>query len=114
MGSLLLGLLFALAFSPTRGVIYFELLIPLSAMTTACYLLLPIVFALATSLPVLVVAWTLAFSIQHISSLYDRMQTIQRWMNRIIGLLFLAIGLYSASSHSVDAPTKQRHRKIRN
>ena len=62
-GSLLIGILLALAFCPTSGVFYFGMLIPLSATTTAGYLL-PLVFAIATALPVLVVAWILAFSVQ--------------------------------------------------
>jgi cytochrome c-type biogenesis protein len=60
-GSLLLGMLFAMAFCPTSGVLYFGMLIPMSAQATAGYLL-PIVFALATGLPVIIVAWILAFS----------------------------------------------------
>lgn len=93
-GALLLGMLFALAFCPTSGVFYFGMLIPMSATTPTGYLL-PILFATATALPVLAVAWILAFSIQHISSFYGKMQTIQKWLHRIIGILFILIGLYS-------------------
>ena len=69
------------------------MLIPMSATTTAGYLL-PAVFAIATALPVLAVAWLLAFSVQQVGSFYCRMQTVQKWLNRIAGLLFIAIGLY--------------------
>lgn len=92
-GSLLIGILFALAFCPTSGVFYFGMLIPLSATTTAGYLL-PVVFAIATALPVLVVAWILAFSVQQMGRLYGRMRTVQRWMNLFVGVLFIAIGIY--------------------
>ena len=92
-GALLLGVLFALAFCPTSGVFYFGMLIPMSATTTAGYLL-PILFAIATALPVLVVAWVLAFSAHRIGEVYGRIQTIQKWLNIIIGFLFLAIGIY--------------------
>jgi cytochrome c biogenesis protein CcdA len=54
-GSLLLGMLFAMAFCPTSGVLYFGMLIPMSAHATVGYLL-PIVFAFATGLPVILVA----------------------------------------------------------
>lgn len=64
-GAFLLGILFALAFCPTSGVFYFGMLIPMSATASAGYLL-PILFAIATALPVLVVSWTLAFSVRHI------------------------------------------------
>lgn len=92
-GSLLIGILFALAFCPTSGVFYFGMLIPLSATTTAGYLL-PAVFAIATALPVLVVAWILAFSVQQMGRFYGRMRTVQRWMNLFVGVLFIAIGIY--------------------
>lgn len=92
-GALLIGILFALAFCPTSGVFYFGMLIPLSATTTAGYLL-PAVFAIATALPVLVVAWILAFSVQQMGRFYGKMRTVQRWMNLLVGVLFIAIGVY--------------------
>jgi cytochrome c biogenesis protein CcdA len=92
-GALMLGVLFALAFCPTSGVFYFGMLIPMSASTTMGYLL-PILFAVATALPVLVVAWILAFSAGQIGAVYGKMQTIQRWLNIGVGVLFIAIGIY--------------------
>lgn len=92
-GALLLGMLFAMAFCPTSGVFYFGMLIPMSATAAAGYLL-PVVFAIATALPVLVVAWILAFSVEHIGSFYGRMQTTQKWLNRIVGGVFVVTGIY--------------------
>ena len=89
----MLGVLFALAFCPTSGVFYFGMLIPMSASATMGYLL-PILFAIATALPVLVVAWILAFSAGQIGAVYGKMQTIQRWLNIVVGVLFIAIGIY--------------------
>ena len=92
-GALLIGILFALAFCPTSGMFYFGMLIPLSATTPAGYLL-PAVFAIATALPVLAVAWILAFSVQQMGRFYGRMRTVQRWMNLLVGVLFVVIGIY--------------------
>lgn len=92
-GALCLGVLFAMAFCPTSGVFYFGMLIPMSATATMGYLL-PVLFAIATSLPVLVVAWILAFSTNRIGIVYGKMQTIQKWLNIIVGILFLGIGIY--------------------
>ena len=89
----MLGVLFALAFCPTSCVFYFGMLIPMSASATTGYLL-PILFAIATALPVLVVAWILAFSAGQIGVVYGKMQTIQKWLNRAVGVLFIAIGIY--------------------
>ena len=89
----MLGVLFAVAFCPTSGVFYFGMLIPMSASTTMGYLL-PILFAVATALPVIVVAWILAFSAGQIGAVYGKMQTIQRWLNIGVGVLFITIGIY--------------------
>ena len=92
-GALMLGVLFALAFCPTSGVFYIGMLIPMSASVSMGYLL-PILFAIATALPVLVVAWILAFSAGQIGAVYGKMQTIQKWLNRVVGVLFIVIGIY--------------------
>lgn len=92
-GALLIGVLFALAFCPTSGVFYFGMLIPMSATATAGYLL-PVVFAIATAIPVLAVAWILAFSVQQMGNFYGRMQKVQKWMNLIVGVVFILVGIY--------------------
>ena len=56
--------------------------------------LLPVVFAIATALPVLAVAWILAFSVQQMGSFYGKMQKVQKWMNLIVGVVFIIIGIY--------------------
>lgn len=91
-GALLIGILFAMAFCPTSGVFY-GMLIPMSATATAGYLL-PVIFAIATSIPVLAVAWILAFSVQKMGNFYGKMQKIQKWMKHIVGILFLLVGIY--------------------
>ena len=92
-GAFLLGVLFALAFCPSSGVLYFGMLIPLSVSSTAGWLL-PVIYALATALPVLAVAWVLAYSVQNLSSFYGKIQTIQKWLNLVVGILFLIVGIY--------------------
>lgn len=92
-GALIIGILFALAFCPTSGVFYFGMLIPMSATATAGYFL-PVIFAVATALPVLIVAWILAFSVQQMGNVYGKMQVIQKWLNLIVGVLFVLIGIY--------------------
>ena len=92
-GAFLLGMLFAMTFCPTSGMFYFGMLIPLSATATLGYLL-PAVFAFATALPVLVVAWLLAFSMQKVGRFYGWMKGIERWTTVIVGVLFVLMGLY--------------------
>ena len=95
LGSLLLGVLFALAFCPTSGLFYFGMLIPMSAAEPGGYLL-PIVYAVATGLPVILVAWILAYSVAGIGKFYNRIQVFQKWFNRIVAILFILVGVYYA------------------
>jgi len=94
-GSLFLGMLFAMAFCPTSGVLYFGMLIPLSAQTSGGYLL-PVVFALATGLPVILVAWLIAYSMAEVGKFYNRIKIFQKWFNRVVAVLFILVGFYYA------------------
>ena len=94
-GSLLLGILFAMAFCPTSGLFYFGMLIPMSASATGGYAL-PAVYALATGLPVVIVAWIIAYSMGNIAGFYKKMQVFQKWLNRMVAVLFIIVGIYYA------------------
>ncbi len=94
-GALLLGVLFALAFCPTSGVFYFGMLMPLSAAESEGYIL-PLVFAISTGLPVMIVAWILAYSVAGLGRFYKNMQVFQKWMNIIIAIVFILVGIYYA------------------
>lgn len=92
-GSFLLGVLFAMAFCPTSGLFYFGILLPMSAAESGGYLL-PVVFALATGLPVMLVAWILAYSVAGIGRFYNRVQSFQEWFNCIVAIIFILAGIY--------------------
>lgn len=89
----LIGFLFALAFCPYSGVLYFGMLIPLT-IQSASGLLLPLIFAVATGIPVILFAWLLAYTVSGVGKLYNRMKTFEVWFRRIIAWLFLGVGLY--------------------
>jgi len=90
---LLLGVVFALAFCPYSGVLYFGMLIPMS-IGSAKGLLLPVVYAIATGIPVIVIAWLLAFTVSGISRFYNVLKKVEFWMRRIIAVLFIGVGVY--------------------
>ncbi|MDO4971502.1 MAG: aromatic aminobenezylarsenical efflux permease ArsG family transporter [Bacteroidales bacterium] len=92
-GSMVLGLLFALTFCPTSGLLYFGMLIPMSAESSAGYLL-PLVYAVATALPVLLVAWLLAYSVNSIGKVMGKISAFQKWFNRLVALVFVGVGIY--------------------
>ncbi|MBN1446331.1 MAG: sulfite exporter TauE/SafE family protein [Bacteroidetes bacterium] len=93
LGALLLGMLFALAFCPYSGVLYFVMLMPM-IVASADGLYLPAVFAVATGLPVIIAAWLLAFTVSGIGSFYNRIKTFEKWFRRIVGVLFILTGIY--------------------
>jgi sulfite exporter TauE/SafE len=91
--AILLGMIFALAFCPYSGVLYFGMLVPMT-VASASGLYLPIVFALATGIPVIIFAWILAFSIGSIGGVYNKMKNFEIWFRRVIAVLFIAVGIY--------------------
>ncbi len=89
----LLGIIFSLAFCPYSGVLYFGILIPMS-IASPSGLYLPFIFAVATGLPVIVIAWLLAYSVSSVGGLYNKLKTFEKWFSFIISALFIIIGLY--------------------
>ncbi len=90
---LLLGVLFALAFCPYSGVLYFGMLIPMT-ISSASGLYLPIIFAIATGIPVIIFAWLIAFTVSRVGVLYNRLKTFEIWFRRVISVVFIGIGIY--------------------
>jgi sulfite exporter TauE/SafE len=91
--ALLIGIIFALAFCPYSGVLYFGMLIPMT-ISSPDGLILPFVFAIATGLPVILVAYLLAYSVSGISNFYNRMKAFEKWFRRIVAIVFIVVGLY--------------------
>jgi cytochrome c-type biogenesis protein len=89
----LLGVLFALAFCPYSGVLYFGMLIPMT-IQSASGLYLPVVFAVATGIPVIIFAWLLAYTVSGVGRLYNRVRAFEIWFRRIVAVLFLGVGVY--------------------
>lgn len=90
---LLLGVIFALAFCPYSGVLYFGGLIPLSVTSQMGYFL-PVVFAFATGLPVVIIAWILAFSVSGIGKFYNSIKSFEKWFRRAVAIIFILVGVY--------------------
>lgn len=93
LNAFLLGVLFALAFCPYSGVLYFGVLIPMT-ISSASGLLLPPVFAIATGLPVIIIAYLLAYSMSNVGKFYNRMKSFEVWFRRIVSAIFILVGIY--------------------
>jgi cytochrome c biogenesis protein CcdA len=92
-GSLALGMLFALAFCPYSGVLFFGILIPLIINSTGG-LVLPIIFALGTGLPVIIFAVLIAFSMQAVGKTFNIIQKIEKWLRYGVATIFILTGIY--------------------
>lgn len=90
---LLLGILFALAFCPYSGVLYFGMLLPIT-ISSPSGLFLPVIFAIATGIPVIIIAWLIAYTISGVGVLYKRIKTFEIWFRRVISVLFIGVGIY--------------------
>ncbi len=93
--SFILGVVFSLAFCPYSGVMYFGMLIPLTmAQPLAWSWLMPMAFGIGTGLPVLVIAWLLAYSVMGIGKINNNIQKFEVWLRRLCALLFVGMGIY--------------------
>ena len=92
-GSMLLGVLLALSFCPESAIVYFGMLMPLSARSSGGYLL-PVVFSLATSVPAVLLAWAAAYGIGTTQAVKRKMSVAQRWINVGVGALFIGAGVF--------------------
>ncbi len=93
LDAILLGMVFALAFCPYSGVLYFGMLIPMTVASVSG-LYLPLIFALATGIPVIIFAWMLAYTISGIGNVYNKVRIFEIWFRRIIAILFILVGIY--------------------
>ncbi len=93
LGSFLLGVLFALAFCPYSGVIFFGILVPLM-LSSSEGLILPIIFAFATGVPVILFSFLIAFFVTKLSGVYKTMEKVEKFMRYGVSMVFLIAGLY--------------------
>ncbi|MDD4412534.1 MAG: aromatic aminobenezylarsenical efflux permease ArsG family transporter [Patescibacteria group bacterium] len=93
LGSLTLGMLFAFAFCPYSGVLFFGVLVPL-IFKSASGLLLPSVFALGTGLPVIIFSFLIAFSMKTVSPAFKSVQKVEKWLRYGVAMVFILAGLY--------------------
>lgn len=113
-GALLLGVLFALTFCPTSATWFFGLLtltmgseagaiesvlgrlgvtLPTETISGGTFLL-PVVYGVGTALPVLLVAFFLAYSANLVGSTYNVLAKVEWWARMTTGWIFILVGAY--------------------
>jgi len=115
-GALLLGVLFAIAFCPVSATWFFGLValilgseagaaaitaklaaigiaLPEASLPGAT-VVLPLVYGIGTAVPVLLVAFLLAYSAQSVGKTYNMLSKIEWWARQITGWIFVLAGVY--------------------
>ncbi|MGB4849354.1 MAG: aromatic aminobenezylarsenical efflux permease ArsG family transporter [Saprospiraceae bacterium] len=93
LGSFLLGVVFALAFCPYSGALFFAMLIPMT-LSASAGLGLPVIFSIGTGLPVIFFAFIIAFSMEKLGRYFKVIQQVEKVMRILAGITFLFTGLY--------------------
>ena len=93
LGSFLLGVLFAMAFCPYSGAMYFGMLIPMT-IESEMGITLPLFFAIGAGSLVLFFTLIIAFSIEKLGVYFKRITQIEKVMRYIAAILFILTGLY--------------------
>ena len=96
LGSFLIGVIFALAFCPYSGALFFGMLIPMT-IASVDGLYLPIIFAFGTGLPVILFTYLLAFTAGKVGVFYNKITKIEKVMRIVAGVVFVLTGLYYVS-----------------
>lgn len=96
LGSFLIGVVFALAFCPYSGALFFGMLIPMT-IGSVDGLYLPIIFAFGTGLPVILFTYLLAFTAGKVGIFYNKITKIEKVMRTVAGVVFIITGLYYVS-----------------
>jgi len=93
LGSLSLGVLFAMAFCPYSGAMYFGVLVPMSIKSSIGFSL-PFFYAIGAGSIVLFFTFLIAFSMQKVGKYFNAITKIEKMMRVFAGLLFVLTGLY--------------------
>ena len=69
------------------------MLLPMAALEPGGYLY-PVVFAVASGILVVLIAWIVAFGMSSLGRFYNRVNQFQKWLNLIVAVAFILAGIY--------------------
>ena len=91
-GSLLLGIVFALAFCPTSAALFFgNVMASLGAGSTFA---MPLLYGVGTALPVIAFALLIAVGSKKLGSAFNAVGKIEWWARNATGIVMLLTGVY--------------------
>lgn len=98
LGSLFLGVLFALAFCPVSAALFFGGLIPVTIKAKSS-IVLPLTYGIGTGLPVLIFAGLVSIGTEYVSKFYHRVTRMEFYTKRLTGVIFILVGIYYILSY---------------
>jgi cytochrome c biogenesis protein CcdA len=122
-GAFLLGVLFAVSFCPTSAAWFFGLLalmmgseagaitvvlakvgisLPEASLPGSTFVL-PVIYGVGTAVPVLLVAFLLAYSAKSIGKTYNILSKVEWWARQVTGWIFVILGVYFAFKYVFEA-----------
>lgn len=93
LGSFLLGVLFAMAFCPYSGAMFFGMLVPMT-IESEMGITPPLFFAIGAGSLVLFFTFVIAFSFEKLGLYFKRISQVEKVMRYIAATLFILTGLY--------------------
>ncbi|MFZ3057767.1 MAG: aromatic aminobenezylarsenical efflux permease ArsG family transporter [Minisyncoccales bacterium] len=92
LGSFSLGIILSLAFCPHSAALFFGILIPLT-IKSAAGLLLPPVFAIGASLPIIIFSLFLSYNTEKIENIFNKMEKLEQPLRYLTAIIFLITGI---------------------
>jgi len=93
-----IGFMFALSFCPVSAGLFFGGLLPL-ALQQNSPVMLPLIYGVGTSLPVVIFAFIMAFASAYVGKAFNRLTQIEIWIRRLAGAAFILAGIYYCLRH---------------
>jgi cytochrome c-type biogenesis protein len=99
-GAGFLGIIFALSFCPVSAALFFGSLFSL-AIKHGSKIILPSLFGIGTAIPVLAMAFLLAFSTHFVGKAYQKITIFESWARRVTATVFIVAGIFYCSKYIV-------------
>lgn len=99
-GAFGLGVVLALVICP-HALIYFITMINMSFESPMPWLL-PILFGLGSGVPIMVLAWLIAFGATSLGTMTHQLEVFEKWFRYICGILFIGAGMFMLIHHSIE------------
>ena len=87
-----LGMILALAFCPVTAAMFLGMLT--LAAKAESYFLFPLLYAVCSALPIVVLAGLIAYQARLLSKVLRVLQNADVWMKYVVGNLFIVLGIY--------------------